>query len=318
VAGALAALVLVCLAPVVVGLTSADADARPRVGVAVPADALRGITSAAAACPTLTRPRLAGQLMANSGLNPKATRAGGRSGIAGLTEADWRQWSPWPGATRSGIQDNIVALAHQMCGYVGELRSANIGGDQWPLALASFAVGMSRVRAVGGVPAGTAADYVVRVESYTQWYEHQGQFGGTGGPGTTSAYTTIQAESYTAQSGTGAEACTDAGCGRDIGKLTPGDWLKYKVDFGSVGATRFLVRFASDLPAGARGVIEVRLDTVGSTPVGGVAVARTGGWQNWITVLANLSRVTGVHTVYLTFTSTSGWGIGNINWFTFQ
>ena len=51
--------------------------------------------------------------------------------------------------------------------------------------------------------------------------------------------------------------------------------------------------------------------------VGSAAVGNTGGWQNWITVSANLTKVTGVHTLYLTFASSSGWEIGNINWFTF-
>jgi hypothetical protein len=52
--------------------------------------------------------------------------------------------------------------------------------------------------------------------------------------------------------------------------------------------------------------------------VGSAAVSGTGGWQSWMTVPANISRVTGVHTVYLTFVSSSGWEIANINWFTFE
>jgi hypothetical protein len=138
-------------------------------------------------------------------------------------------------------------------------------------------------------------------------------------PGTRSAYTVIRAESYTAQSGTQAEPCTDVGGGQDMGYLAPGDWLAYdKVDFGSAGATRFLVRFASNLPAGMNGAVEVRLDAPDHPVVGSAAVASTGGWQNFVTVPANLTRATGVHTVYLTFASSSGWEIGNVNWFTFE
>jgi hypothetical protein len=138
-------------------------------------------------------------------------------------------------------------------------------------------------------------------------------------PGTRDAYTVIRAVSYTAQSGTRAERCSDAGGGQDMGYLAPGRWLEYDaVDFGSAGATQFVLRFASDLPVGMSGAVEVRLDALGNPPVVSVAVASTGGWQNWITILANLSRVTGTHTVYVTFTSSSGWEIGNINWFTFK
>jgi hypothetical protein len=138
-------------------------------------------------------------------------------------------------------------------------------------------------------------------------------------PGTRDAYTVIQAESYTAQAGTRAERCSDVGGGQDLGYLAPGDWLAYDmVDFGSVGATQFFIRFASDLPAGMSGSVEVRLDALDNSPVLSVPVATTGGWQSWITITASLTRVTGVHAVYLTFTSSSGWEIGNINWFTFK
>ncbi len=513
VAGALAVLGLVSVALVFVRLPGAVADVNPGAGVEVPADELQMIDAAAPSCPALTPPRLAGQLMANSGFNPNATRAGGGSGVAGLTEPAWRQWSPRPGAQRSSIQDNIVALAHQMCEFVGELRPAKIAGDQWRLALAAFAVGAPPVRLAGGVPTGAAADYVAKVELYTNWYAQQRQFGGAGdpspsaapspsgspaaakpvpdeyvnlvlaagsvcapvtpariaaqlmaasgfnpnklsssgqegiaqfrpqewaqynvrplatpwdpheavpvlgramcdlvsqvsttspqtdtyagaltafewgvtgvaqaggvpadpdrsfiaavnaylprytadkrlnpaappasphppsrapssppagpspsptrpappAPGTRSAYTGIQAENFTAQSGTQAEACSDVFGGQDMGYLAPGDWLAYdKVDFGSAGASRFLVRFASDLRAGMSGLVELRIDAVGNTPVGSAAVGGTGGWQTWITIPANLTKVTGVHSVYLTFTSSSGWEIGNINWFIFQ
>jgi len=35
-------------------------------------------------------------------------------------------------------------------------------------------------------------------------------------------------------------------------------------------------------------------------------------------VSTGMTRATGVHTVYLTFVSPSGWEIGNINWITFR
>src|SRR5437899_6404975 len=86
VASALSLLVLACLTMVIVGSNGAIADVNPGAGVEVPADELQMIDAAAASCPGLTPPRLAGQLMANSGFNPQAKRAGGGSGIAGLTD----------------------------------------------------------------------------------------------------------------------------------------------------------------------------------------------------------------------------------------
>ena len=527
-AGTVAVVVSAGLALAVTTSGSAVADVNSSAATDVPADDLLAINAAVGACPTLTPPRLAGQLMANSGFKPAATGPGGASGIAGLTDAAWQKWLPRPGAQRSSAQDNIVALAHQMCDFAGELRSAKVAGDPWRLALAAFAVGVQQVELAGGVPTGAAADYVAKVELYNNWYAAERQFGGPGNPspsaapspsaslmaltaaksvpdnlvnlvlaagsvcptitpervaaqlmaasgfnanklsssgqegiaqflpqewaqydvqplatpwdpaqaipvlgramcdlagqvsaespqtdaydgaltafewgvtsvaqagglpdspnrsfiaavaaylpayaadkrlnpdgpsappssrnpasgsprpasstppshktttttptttpafvppvpGARNVYVPIQAESFAQQSGTQIEACTDVDAGQDIGLLAPGRWLSYeRASFGDTGATRVLVRFASGLSAGMTGQVEVRLDSLTNPPVGTVSVAGTGGWQSWTTVSANITRVTGVHIVYLTFTSSSGWEIGNINWFTFQ
>ena len=79
-----------------------------------------------------------------------------------------------------------------------------------------------------------------------------------------------------------------------------------------------MIRFASGLPDGFTGRIELRLDSLRNPPVASAAISGTGGWQNWTTVTIGMSHVTGVHTLYLTFVSPSWWEIGNINWFTFQ
>ena len=140
--------------------------------------------------------------------------------------------------------------------------------------------------------------------------------GGGGGGG--SAFATIQAEAYGAQSGAQVEACSDTGGGSDMGWLSNGDWLKYPaVDFGTAGATRFSARVASGAAAGVSGLVQVRIGSPTATPVGGFAVASTGGWQSWRTVPADISRVTGTHDVYLTFDSGQPADFVNLNWFTF-
>ena len=65
------------------------------------------------------------------------------------------------------------------------------------------------------------------------------------------------------------------------------------------------------------GLVEVRLDSVTNAPIGSFAIANTGGWQTWRTVPANISAVTGTHTVFLTFTSGQPADFVNVNWFTF-
>lgn len=141
---------------------------------------------------------------------------------------------------------------------------------------------------------------------------------GTTVPADRDAYTTLQAESFDAQSGTGTEPTSDAGGGDDVGWIGNGDWLVYRgVDFGAAPATQFVARVASGAGSGVSGLVEVRLDSVSSPPVGSFAIANTGGWQGWRTVPANLAAVTGVHDVYLTFSSGQPADFVNVNWFTF-
>ncbi|MEV6206792.1 carbohydrate-binding protein [Kitasatospora sp. NPDC051914] len=135
-------------------------------------------------------------------------------------------------------------------------------------------------------------------------------------PGNRDAYSPIQAESFNSQSGIATETCSEGG--QDIGWLANGDWAQYKgVNFGSSPATQFLARVASGAGGGVSGLVEVRLDSRSNAPIGSFAIGDTGGWQNWRTVPANISAVTGTHDVYLTFTSGQPADFVNVNWFDF-
>jgi hypothetical protein len=137
-------------------------------------------------------------------------------------------------------------------------------------------------------------------------------------PGGSSAYGTLQAESYTQQSGMGLETTTDTGGGQNLMQIGNGDWAQYNgIDFGSTPATQFVARVASGAAGGVSGLVEVRLDSRTNAPIGSFAVGNTGGWQSWRTIPANMSPVTGTHTVYLTFTSGQPADYVNLNWFTF-
>jgi len=171
----------------------------------------------------------------------------------------------------------------------------------------------------GGPDAGTVSgrpmvvDYVQVLRSTTG--------GGTTTPpptGTRDAYSAVQAESYNGQSGTSTETTTDTGGGQNISSLAGGDWALYQnVNFGSTAATQFVGRVASGAGSGVSGLVEVRLDSRTSQPVGSFSIGNTGGWQSWRTVPANISAVTGTHDVYLTFTSGQAQDFVNVNWFNF-
>ena len=145
--------------------------------------------------------------------------------------------------------------------------------------------------------------------------------GGTGGGGTGggTATGTIQAESYSAQSGTQTETTTDTGGGQDVGYISNGDWLQYNnVNFGSTPLSQFQARVASGAASGVSGLVEVHLDSLTNPAIGSFSVGNTGGWQTWTTLPTSISGTTGTHTVYLKFTTGSGQDFVNINWFSFS
>ncbi|GIH28365.1 endo-1,3-beta-glucanase [Acrocarpospora phusangensis] len=139
----------------------------------------------------------------------------------------------------------------------------------------------------------------------------------TGGSGV-NARSTIQAEAYQAQSGTQLETTTDSGGGQNVAYISNGDYLRFdNVNFGTTAARQFKARVASGATGGISGLIQVRLDSPTATPVGDLSVGNTGGWQTWKTIPANISGVTGTHTVYLTFSSGQPADFVNLNWLTF-
>lgn len=126
-----------------------------------------------------------------------------------------------------------------------------------------------------------------------------------------SAFTQIEAESFTSQSGVQTETCTEGGL--NVGYIENGDYVVYNnVDFGS-GATSFQARVAS---AGNGGNIEIRLDSITGPLVGTCAVKGTGDWQTWTDAKCTVSGVTGKHDLYLKFTGGSDY-LMNFNWFKF-
>ncbi|MET7400947.1 carbohydrate-binding protein [Dactylosporangium sp. NPDC005572] len=172
-----------------------------------------------------------------------------------------------------------------------------------------------------GAPTGSTASGVPMLVDYVAVYSSGG---GTTQPPTSNpptgggrdAYSTIQAESFNAQSGTQTETCSEGG--QDVGWIANGDWLQFNnVNFGTNPARQFSARVASGAAGGVSGLVEVRLDSRSNAPIGSFALGNTGGWQSWRTVPANVSAVTGTHTVFLTFTSGQPADYVNVNWLSF-
>jgi pectinesterase len=133
-----------------------------------------------------------------------------------------------------------------------------------------------------------------------------------GGGGTISAFSTIQAESYSSMTGVQTETCSEGGL--NVGFIHNNDWIRFgSVNFGS-GVTGFSARVASNTTGGT---IKLRLDAAGGTQIGSCNVSNTGGWQTWTTVNSTASGATGVHDLYLVFSGTTSDYLLNLNHFIF-
>jgi GH18 family chitinase len=120
---------------------------------------------------------------------------------------------------------------------------------------------------------------------------------------------TIQAESFSAQSGTQTEPTTDAGGGVNVDWFETGDWLDYRVNVTSAGQYTVGFRVAS-----ANGGATLQLRNSSGTVLGSVNVGNTGGWQSWQTISTTLTLPAGVQTLRLHAQASTGC---NVNWLSF-
>ena len=121
----------------------------------------------------------------------------------------------------------------------------------------------------------------------------------------------LQAEAYSGQSGAQTENTGDKDGGKNVGWLGNGDWLRY--DNVTIGST-VTARIASDNSAG--GSIELRVGSQTGTLLTTIPVAKTGGWQKWVTKTATVKAPAGKQKLFAVLKSKQGADFVNINWFT--
>jgi hypothetical protein len=128
----------------------------------------------------------------------------------------------------------------------------------------------------------------------------------TGGSGTAYNVASVNgsANSYRSD-GVDLEACTDAGCGYDIGWTASGQWFKYTVNVATAGSYTVSLRLAS--PYGITDALHIA-NSAGTSLSGPVAVPNTGGYQSWTTVTAAVTLPAGVQTLTVDQDS-NGWNI---------
>jgi beta-glucanase (GH16 family) len=208
------------------------------------------------------------------------------------------------------------------------LNSSQIDATTWNNAthhgmfvILNVAIGGGFPAAFGGGPTAATQSGVPMIIDYVAVY--QSTTGTTTPPtttpptGTRDAYARIEAESFSASAGVQTETCSEGG--QNVGYVANGDWLQFNnVDFGTGGVKDFVGRVASGAGSGISGLVEVRIDSRSNAPIGTFALASTGGWQTWQSIPANVSNVTGTHTVFLTFTSGQPADFVNVNWIQFR
>jgi beta-glucosidase len=129
----------------------------------------------------------------------------------------------------------------------------------------------------------------------------------SGGTGGIPATTTFQAENHDDMEGIEVD-------GSYVGWFDGGDWLRFNnINFGS-GVDSFRMNAAVD-PACAGKKMELRIDGINGPVIGSITFDNTGAWDNFQQQTSSISGTTGIHDLYLF--GVSGWGIGNIDWFTF-
>ncbi|MBP2708702.1 carbohydrate-binding protein, partial [Microbispora sp. RL4-1S] len=120
---------------------------------------------------------------------------------------------------------------------------------------------------------------------------------GNGGDGGT-----IEAETYTSQSGVQQSSHPTASGGKTVGFVENGDWVGYS-SVSTTGATGFTARVSS---AGSGGTIQIRSGSQTGTLLGSVTVPVTGNWDTFTTVSTTLNGA-GTGPLFLVFTGGSGY-----------
>ncbi|MEV8419132.1 carbohydrate-binding protein, partial [Streptomyces niveus] len=124
-----------------------------------------------------------------------------------------------------------------------------------------------------------------------------------------------QAEHFGAQSGIQVAAHGNAEGGSTVGFTDNNDWVSFK-PYNVSNATRFTARVAS---GGVGGTLEVRAGSATGTLLSSVAVAPTGGWENFVDVSANVTNAPAASTeLFLVFKGVTGQGnLFDVDAFTF-
>ncbi len=157
------------------------------------------------------------------------------------------------GNTVTGVGSGFTAYANDSSGF-----SATLSNNSW----------QNGTGPTEGPYGGTAAAIPGTVQAAN--YD-------TGGQGVAYNVTSVNGTGNSYRSdGVDLEACSDTGCGDDLGWTTAGQWFKYTVNVATAGTYTVSFRLAS--PSGVTDGLHIA-SSAGANLSGNVNVPATGGWQ---------------------------------------
>ena len=228
-----------------------------------------------------------------------------------LNAPDWFSTSPPSGgavAVNSAYQNRQGNTT-----YAG---SADIFSETVTLT-AGKTVASVTLPAGGALATGTPAIHVFAISA-------EGPYGGTAAavPGTVQAAnydTGGQGTGYSVSSVNGSansyrpdgvdlEACSDTGCGDDIGWTGTGQWFRYTVNAAT--ARTYTLSFRLSSPSGVTDALHIASSS-GANLSGSVNAPDTGGWQTYATVTASVTLPAGRQTLTI-YQDNGGWNIHDI------
>jgi hypothetical protein len=169
----------------------------------------------------------------------------------------------------------------------------------------------------GALTAGTPAVHVFAISA-------EGPYGGTAAavPGTVQAAnydTGGQGTGYSVASVNGSansyrpdgvdlEACSDTGCGDDIGWTGTGQWFRYTVNVATARTYTVTLRLSS--PSGVTDALHIASSS-GANLSGAVSAPDTGGWQTYATATVSVALPAGKQTLTI-YQDNGGWNIHDL------
>jgi len=131
----------------------------------------------------------------------------------------------------------------------------------------------------------------------------------TGGQGTGYSVASVNgsANSYRSD-GVDLEACSDTGCGDDIGWTGTGQWFRYTVNVATARTYTVTLRLSS--PSGVTDALHIASSS-GANLSGAVSAPDTGGWQTYATATVSVALPAGQQTLTI-YQDNGGWNIHDL------